>query len=122
MVDRKNFFDQPIKSEMKVFDNIRKITTDQWDNYTTGCLLDYNYFKKYHKIIAIDLIKKQALDAGPKEVQQINFAGNLKRGNGAIMLFIIGEAKETISYFSQKTMKVFRMCCSILFCFDIVLL
>ena len=107
---------------MKIFDNIRKITTDQWDNYTTGCLLDCNYFKKYHKIIAIDLIKKQALDAGPKEVQQINFAGNLKRGNGAIMLFIIGEAKETISYFSQKTMKVFRMCCSILFCFDIVLL
>ena len=65
MIDRKDFFDQPFKSEMKVFDKIRKITTGQWDDYTTGCLLDCNYFKKY-KIIAIDLSKQQALDANPK--------------------------------------------------------
>ena len=68
MVDRRNFFDQPIKSEMKVYDNIRKTTTGQWDDYRTGSLLDYNYFKKHHKIIAIDLSKQQALDANAKEV------------------------------------------------------
>ena len=106
---------------MKVYDNIRKITTGQWDDYTTGCLLDYNHFKKHHEIIAIDFSKQQALDANPKEVQQINFAENLKRSNGAMMFFIIGEAKKNISYFSQEPVKVLLMRCSILFCFDIVL-
>ena len=43
------------------------------DDYTTGCLLDYPYFKKYYKLIAIDLSKQQTLDADPKAMQQINF-------------------------------------------------
>ena len=50
---------------MKTFE---KIATGQGDNYTTGCLLDYNYFKKHHKIIAIDLSKQQTLDADPKAI------------------------------------------------------
>ena len=44
MIDGKNFFDQPIKSYIKTYDNVRKITTGQGDDYTTDCLLDYNYF------------------------------------------------------------------------------
>ena len=51
MIDVKNFFDQPIKSDMIRYGNIWKIATDQGDNYTTGCLLDYDYFKDYYKII-----------------------------------------------------------------------
>ena len=51
--------------------------TDQGDDHTTGCLLDYNYFKNYYNMIAIDLSKQQALDADPKAKQQINFIGNL---------------------------------------------
>ena len=43
----------------------------------TSCLLDYNYFKKYYKMIAIDLTKQQALDADPKAIQKINFTENL---------------------------------------------
>ena len=54
MIDGKNFFDQPIKKYIKIYANIQKITTGQGDDYTTGCLLDYNYFKK-HKMIAINL-------------------------------------------------------------------
>ena len=73
MIDGKNFFDQPIKSYIKKYENIRKITTGQGDDYTTGCLLDYNYFKKNYKMIAIDLSKQQALHADPKAIQQINF-------------------------------------------------
>ena len=46
-----------------IYENIRKIAIDQGDDYTTGCLLDYIYFKKYYKMIAIDLGKQQALDA-----------------------------------------------------------
>ena len=58
MIDRKNFYDQPIKNYIKTYDNIRKIATAQGDDYTTGCLLDYNYFKKNYKMVAIDLSKQ----------------------------------------------------------------
>ena len=61
MIDGRNFFDQPIKNDLKTYDNIRKIATGQGDDYTTGCLLDYPYFKKYYKLIAIDLSKRQKL-------------------------------------------------------------
>ena len=66
MIDGRNFFDQTVKSNLKTYDNIRKITAGQGDDYTTGCLLDYNYFNRYYKIIVIDLSKEQALYADPK--------------------------------------------------------
>ena len=72
MVDGKNFFDQPTRISLITYDNIRKIATGQGDDYTTGCLLDYNYSKHYYKTIAIDLSKQQALDADLKAIQQIN--------------------------------------------------
>ena len=46
MIDGKNFFDQPINNMIKTNENITKITVGQGDDYTTGCLLDYTYFKK----------------------------------------------------------------------------
>ena len=69
MIDDKNFFDQPINSMTKAHENIRKIATGQVDDYTTGCLLDFSYFKDHYKMIAIDLSKQQALDADPREIQ-----------------------------------------------------
>ena len=57
MVDGKNFFDQPVRNDLIIYDSMQKIVTDQGDDYTTGCLLDYNYFKKFYKIIPIDLSK-----------------------------------------------------------------
>ena len=57
MIDGKNFFDQPVKSDMRTYENIRKIATGQGDDYSTCCLLDYNYFDNYYKIIAITLRK-----------------------------------------------------------------
>ena len=66
MIDGQNFFDEPVKNNLIPYDNIRKIGTGQGDDYTTGCLLDYNYFNNYYKTIAIDLSKQQALDADPK--------------------------------------------------------
>ena len=47
MIDGKDFFDQPIKNDKVTYENIRNISIDQGDDYTTGCLLDYTYFKKY---------------------------------------------------------------------------
>ena len=58
---------------MKTYGNIRKITTGHQDDYTVGCLIDYDYFKKQHKMMPIDLRKQQALDVDPKPTQQINF-------------------------------------------------
>ena len=73
MINGRNFFDQPIKNDLKTYDNIEKIATGRGDNYTTGCLIDYIYFKNCYKLIVIDLNKKQKLDADPKAIQQINF-------------------------------------------------
>ena len=55
IIDGKIFFDQPLKNDKVTCENIRKIATGQGDDYTTGCLLEYTYFKKYYKMIAIDL-------------------------------------------------------------------
>ena len=90
----------------KTYENIRKIATGQGGDYTTGCLLDYTYFKDHYKMIAIDLSKQQELDADPRAIQQINFTANLDENDGATMFFIIEEAKETILEFPQGTVKV----------------
>ena len=105
MINGENFFGQPIKDNKVTYENIRKIATGQGDDYTTGCLLDYPYFKESYKMIVVDLIKQQALDADPRAIQQINFAANLNRANTRIY-FILEEAKETILNFAQGTVKV----------------
>ena len=106
MIECKNFFDQPINSMTKTYENIRKIATGQGDDYTTGCLLDYPYFKNHYKMIAIDLSKQQALDVDPRAIQQINFTSNLDRNENTAIFFITEEAKETVLDFSQGTVKV----------------
>ena len=53
MIDRKHFFNQLVKNNKITYENIRKITTAQGDNYTTGCLLDYIFFKENYKMIAV---------------------------------------------------------------------
>ena len=106
MIDGKNVFDQPINNDFKSYENIRIIAAGQGDDYTTGCLLDYPYFKDHYKMIAIDLSKQQALDADPRAIQQINFTANLDRAGNTTMFFIIEEAKETVLDFSQGTVKV----------------
>ena len=58
MINGKSFFDQPIKNDIKTWENIWKIAVGQGDDYTTGCLLDYNYFKKHYKVIEIDFFKQ----------------------------------------------------------------
>ena len=77
ITDEQSFSDQPVKNDLRAYDNIRKIAIGQQNDYTTGCLLCYSYFKDYYKMIAIDLSKQKELDADPKAVEQINFRGNL---------------------------------------------
>ena len=106
MIDGRNFFDQPINSMSKTYENIREIATGRGDDYTTGCLLDYPYFKKNYKMIAVDLSRRNGLDADPRAIQQINFTSNLDRAGNTTIFFIIEEAKEIIFEFSQGTVKV----------------
>ena len=91
---------------IKTNENIRKITIGQGDDYTTGCLLDYTYFKKYCEIIAIDLSKQQALGGDPKAIQQFNFTASFDGAGNTRFYFILEEAKETVFESSQGTVKV----------------
>ena len=68
MIDGQNFFDQPVENGKVNYENIRKVATGRGDDYTTCCLLDCIYFKKYYKMIAVDLSKRKALDADPKAI------------------------------------------------------
>ena len=106
VINGENVFNQPIKNNKVIYENIRKIATGQGDDYTTGCLLDYSYFADTYKMIAVDLSKQQALDADPRAIQQINFTANLDRAGNTRVYFILEEAKETILDFSQVTVKV----------------
>ena len=54
MIDGKNLFDQPINSKLKIYEVIKKIEIGKGDDYLTGCLLDYLYFKENYKMIAIN--------------------------------------------------------------------
>ena len=88
----------PIKSEEEAYEKIIDISRN--NGYTTGNLLDYDYFKKHYKLIAIDLRKQQVLQENEDLIQQINFIGILEN---ATNVFIKIEKKEnTILEFSQN--------------------
>ena len=110
MIDGINFFDQPIRNDLRTYDNIRKTATDQGDDSTIGCLLGYPYLQKYYKLIAINLSKQQKLNADRKPIQELIFTVNLTTAKAAILYFIIEEAKETVLDFPNKTviMMLFR--------------
>ena len=98
IIDKLGFFDLSIKTEEEAYEKIIDISRN--NEYTTGNLLDYNYFKKYYKLIAIDLSKQQVLQENEDLVQQITFTGRLEQ---AANVFIIIEKKEnTILEFSQN--------------------
>ena len=101
MIDGKYVFNQSVKNDKITFENIKKIATGRGNDNTTGCLLDYPYFKDSCKMIAIDLRKQQALDASVRAIQQINFTTNLDRAGKTRMFFILQEAKATILDFCK---------------------
>ena len=108
-----NFLLQPKKKKKKkhkvTYENLRRTATVQEDDSTTDCLLDYIYFKKYYKMIAVDLGKQHALDADLEAIQQTNFTENLKRAGNTRFYFIIEEANKTVFDFSEGTVKVSQL-------------
>ena len=75
----KKFYAQPIDSDIKRYEEIRKLTTGQGEDYITGCLLVYDHVKDNHRLIAVDLSREKELDADLKGIQQIKFFGQLKK-------------------------------------------
>ena len=86
-------------------ENIWKNATGQGDDYTTGYLLDYTYFKYYCKTIVVYVSKQQVLDADCKAIKETNLTENLDRAENKRIYFILEEAKETVLDFSQGTVK-----------------
>ena len=100
LIDEKSFFDLPIKSKEEAYEKITDMSNN--NDYTTGNLLDFAYFKKHYKLIAIDLSKQTKL----KDPQQINFTGKLLKNTGATMFFIIEKSEETTFNFSQNSVTI----------------
>ena len=104
-IDGRNFYDQSINDSIKQYDEIRKISTGQGDDYTAGCLLDFAYFKNDFRLITADLSKQKALDADPKAIQQIIFTGQVD-DEALTLFYILEKSKETILEFLKGTTKV----------------
>ena len=102
MIDGKKVFRSASKNDKITYENIKNLSTGHGDGSTIGYLLEYIYFKKYYKMIAIDLSKQQALDADPKAIQETNFTANLDTPGRTRIFFILEEAKETILDFHKE--------------------
>ena len=110
MIDGKNFFNQPIQNNKVTYKTVRKIPTGQGDDYTTGCLLDYNHFRDYYKMIVVDLSKQQAPDADRKAIQQNNFTAKLDRAKKK-KKNLFNSSRSKINYFGifKRNYKSFRV-------------
>ena len=92
LTDGRNVYDQSINDQIKQYDQIRKTATG--DGYTTGCLLDYQYFKSNYQLIAVDLNKQSELDADSRLIKQIQFYGMLKFNS--VLCTVLQKSKETM--------------------------
>ena len=106
LIDGRNFYDQPINDQIKKYDEIRNITTGKGDDYTTGCLLNYQYFKDHYQLIAVDLSKQKELDADPRAIQQIEFSGKLETNSQVCT--VLEKSKETIRILQRNSRSVVR--------------
>ena len=102
IIDKLASFDLPTKTEEEAYEKIIDISRN--NEYTMGNLLDYDYFKKHYKLIAIDLSKQQVLQENEDFIQQINFIGRLE--NAANVFIIIEKKENTILEFSQNLANV----------------
>ena len=101
LIDGKPFFEIPVKNKEKAYEAIIEMSKN--NDYTTGNLLDYEYFSNHYKLIATDLSKQTELE-NPDLKQQINFTGRLEKD--ATMFFIIEKKEETTFDFSQNSVTV----------------
>ena len=105
IIDGRNFYDNPIESDIEKYRELKKVMIGKGENYTTGSLLDYEYFKKHYKLVAVDLSKQKELDADPRAIQQIEFKYMLE--TNSTIYWVLEKSKETILEFYKRTVKVY---------------
>ena len=97
IIDGRNFYEK--------YRELEKVMIGKGEDYTTGSLLDYNYFDKHYKLVAVDLSKQRELDADPIAIQQIEFKYML--GTNSTIYWVLEKSKETILEFYKGTVKVY---------------
>ena len=105
IIDGRNFYDNPIESDIEKYRELKKVMIGKGEDYTAGSLLDFNYFDKHYKLVAVDLSKQKELDADPRAIQQIEFKYML--GTSSTIYWVLEKSKETILEFYKGTVKVY---------------
>ena len=105
IIDGRNFYDNPIQSDIEKYREFKKVMIGKGEDYTTGSVLDYNYFKKHYKLVAVDLSKQKELDADPRATQQIEFKYMLQ--TNSTIYWVLEKSKETILEFYKGAVKVY---------------
>ena len=105
IIDGRNFHDNPIETDIDKYRELKKVMIGKGEDYATGSLLDFDYFKKHHKLVAVDLSKQKELDADPRAIQQIEFKFILP--TNSTIYWVLEKSKETILEFYKGTVKVY---------------
>ena len=104
IIDGRNFYDNPVESDIEKYRELKKVMIGKREDYTTGFLLDYDYFNKNYKLIAVDLFKQKELDADLRAIQQIEFKYMLEANSN--IFWVLEKSKGTILEFCKGTVKV----------------
>ena len=102
IIDGRNFYDNPIESDIEKYRELKKVMIGKGEDYTTGSLLDFNYFNKHYKLVAVDLSKQKELDADPRAIHQIEFKYMLE--TNSTIYWVLEKSKETILEFYKGQM------------------
>ena len=105
IIDGRSFYDDPIESDIEKYRELKKVMIGKGEHYTTGSFLDFNYFKKHYKLVAVDLSKQKELDADLRTIQQIEFKYMLE--TNSTIYWVLEKSKETILEFYKGTVKLY---------------
>ena len=105
IIDGPDFYDNQIESDIEKYRELKNVMTGKGEDYTRGSLLDYDYFNKHYKLVAVDLSKHKELDADPRAIQQIEFKYMLEVNS--TIYWVLEKSKETILEFYKGTVKVY---------------
>ena len=105
IIDGRNFYDNPIESDIEKYRELKKVMIGKGEDYTRGSLLDFNYFDKHYKLVAVDLSKQKELDADARAIQQIEFKYML--GTNLTIYWVLEKSKETTLEFYKGTVEVY---------------
>ena len=107
LIDGRNFFDQNVNDNITRYTELLKLTTGRSEDYSTGSLIDYDYYIKDFNIVAIDLSHQSVLNSDPKVIQQIEFIYKINAGLSADIFTILEKKKQARVEFSKGIVKVY---------------